>query len=115
MNVKEKFLVFWKWKFRNYAIALLMFLLWIVFFAPNNLFKQIQATRELRSLRKMKTFYEKEIENYQRLLQELNSNPSYIEKFARENYLMKKNNEDIFLFIADKDKTQTLENNFNKD
>jgi cell division protein FtsB len=45
-------------------------------------------------------FYEEKIREDRAKLEELESNPANLEKFARENYLMKKDNEDIFI-IAD--------------
>jgi len=35
-------------------------------------------------------------------MEELTSNPQQLEKFARERYLMKKNNEDVFVIVKDK-------------
>jgi len=42
-------------------------------------------------------FYNEKIKNDRAQLEELKSNPANLEKFARENFLMKKENEDIFI------------------
>jgi cell division protein FtsB len=54
-------------------------------------------TRELRELKKSKLHYEKEIAETRKELGQLKSNPATMEKYAREKYLMKRDNEDLFL------------------
>jgi cell division protein FtsB len=51
----------------------------------------------MHQLEKDKMFYEEKIKSDQAKLEELESNPANLEKFAREQYLMKKANEDIFI------------------
>jgi len=48
-------------------------------------------------LEKDKVFYEEKITEDRAKLEELKSNPENLEKFAREQYLMKNDNEDIFI------------------
>ena len=40
---------------------------------------------------------ERKLQRNQLRLEQLRTNPATIEKYARENYLMKRDNEDIFL------------------
>ena len=51
-------------------------------------------------MNKVKDFYEL-IEAIQVTHEELKSDSKLLEKFARERYLMKKDNEDIFLLVED--------------
>jgi cell division protein FtsB len=47
-----------------------------------------------------KAYYEKQIEQTKKNLSELQNNPAALEKFAREKYLLKRDNEDIFVVPA---------------
>jgi cell division protein DivIC len=81
----------------KYMIALITFVLMMLFFDDNNLFLQLDRKRQLNALLKSKAFYEAAIANTQQTLDHLESSPASIEKFARENFLMKRDNEDIFI------------------
>jgi cell division protein DivIC len=81
----------------KYTIALIVFVLMMLFFDDNNLFVQLDRKRQLNDLLKSKAFYEAEIANTQQTLSHLQSSSASVEKFARENFLMKRDNEDIFV------------------
>jgi cell division protein FtsB len=55
--------------------------------------------QKLRSLETEKKYYINEIAQNKKDLLELRTNPANLEKFAREKYLMKKENEDIFVIV----------------
>ena len=89
--------------FRNkYLVVSLAFMVWMVFFDKNDLFSQYQYHSQLTKLRHERDFYEKETAKVHRDLDELTSNREKLEKFAREKYLMKKDNEDVFVIVKDK-------------
>jgi cell division protein DivIC len=79
------------------VIAAIAFVIWMLFFDRNDFFQQQQRRSELKQLKEGKQFYQQEIEQEQQLADELKNDPASIEKFAREKYLMKKDNEDLFL------------------
>ena len=81
----------------KYSLSLILFFVWLVFFDSNNLIERAFHLRQMHQLEKDKIFYEKKIKDDRAKLEELESNPANLEKFARENYLMKKENEDIFI------------------
>jgi len=81
----------------KYMIALITFVLMMLFFDDNNLFLQLDRKRQLNALQKSKAFYEAAITNTRQTLNNLESSPASVEKFARENFLMKRDNEDIFI------------------
>jgi cell division protein FtsB len=85
----------------RYAITAIVFLAWITFFDQNNLITQIQYRMELNQLEEEKTFYQEELKVIQSDLEELQSNPKSLEKFAREKYLMKKENEVLFVIVEE--------------
>jgi cell division protein FtsB len=78
------------------------FVVWMIFFDKNDLFSQYQYHQQLSKLRQERDFYQKETDKVNKDLGELNSNPAKLEKFAREKYLMKKDNEDVYVIVKDK-------------
>jgi cell division protein FtsB len=89
--------------FRNkYFVVSLAFLVWMVFFDKNDLFSQYQYHSQLTKLKRERDFYEKETAKVHKDLDELTTNKEKLEKFAREKYLMKKANEDVFVIVKDK-------------
>ena len=89
--------------FKNKLFWITMaFVVWMIFFDKNDLFSQYQYHEQLSKLRQERDFYLKETEKVNKDLQELTSNPAQLEKFAREKYLMKKDNEDVYVIVKDK-------------
>jgi cell division protein DivIC len=85
--------------FKNkYLLTGLGFLVWMFFFDERDFittfFKQKQ---ELRTLEKSEKYYNNQIATTKTELDKLKSNPALVEKYAREKYLMKRDNEDLFL------------------
>ena len=87
-----------------YFIFGVLFVLWMLFMDDNNLCNQYRRRHELSTLIEKKRFYIEQMERTQKELSELTTNPATQEKFAREHYWMKKDNEDIFV-IVNKNKT----------
>ena len=83
----------------KYAVTAFVFLIWISFFDQNRLLTQLQYHLELNELEDEATFYKQELEVIQADLNELKTNPHTLEKFAREKYLMKKDNEELFVIV----------------
>jgi cell division protein DivIC len=96
-NIKNRF-AFVK---NKYFLTLLLFLLWMLFFDQNNLLENKRYEREYRQLQKDKEYYLIKIQEDNRKLKELQTNTDNLEKFAREEYLMKRENEDIFVIIRE--------------
>ena len=72
---------------------------WIFVFDRNNLLSQIQLAKKLHQLQRDKKYYKDQIILDEKNTQELLTNPENLEKYARENYLMKRDSEEIFLII----------------
>jgi cell division protein FtsB len=83
----------------RYIITFLAFIIWVGFFDQNNLVERNELSGRIKDLEKQKIHYQNEIVNNTRRIKELQSNPDNLEKFAREQYLMKKPDEDIFVVI----------------
>ncbi|WP_251622572.1 FtsB family cell division protein [Odoribacter lunatus] len=87
-------------RFTNkYTLVGLLFLVWISFFDKNSFVEKAQLRNKINTLTKEKVYYERRIEEDNRKMQELISNRDNLEKFAREQYLMKNEEEDIFIII----------------
>lgn len=80
-----------------------IFIVWLAFFDQNNFLVQYDFKKELNSLKQDREFYIEEIKKTRAELEDLTTNPVTLEKFAREKYLMKKDNEEIFVFEAEKE------------
>jgi len=78
-----------------------VFLIWMTFFDKIDMFFLFGYRSELGKLKSDKAYYTSEIEKNKADMLELMSDPEHLEKYAREHYLMKKDNEDIFLFVND--------------
>ncbi|MDX5320673.1 MAG: septum formation initiator family protein [Bacteroidota bacterium] len=85
----------------RYAITLGVFLVWMLFFDQNNMMEQFKLRSQLNDLKSEKQYYIQEMEKAQREYDELFTNQQSLEKFAREKYLMKKDNEDIFVIVPE--------------
>lgn len=90
----------------KYFIAGIAFLTWMLFFDRNDLMSQYEYRTQLNKLQAEKRFYLKESAKAVKDLNELTTDKSKLEKFAREKYLMKKENEDIFVIITEQAKVQ---------
>lgn len=84
----------------RYLLALVAFAVWMSFFDKNDLITQRERRTELNVLQEKISYYNQQIEESQKQLQALQSDPETIEKTAREKYLMKRENEEIFVMEA---------------
>lgn len=73
------------------------FVVWMLFFDRNDVFTQMQRRGELNELKQSKAYFEKQIAENKKFSNDLQFNASAIEKYAREKYLMKRDNEDLFI------------------
>ena len=93
------------WSFicrRKYLITVVAFAVIIGFLDENSLFRRLAYEREISQLKEEIEKYRADYEGNTKRLNELNSNPDAIEQVAREKYLMKKPNEDIYVFEDNK-------------
>jgi len=81
----------------KYFLSAAFFAVWILFFDRNDILTQIDRGEELTSLQKSKQYYAEQIAQESKISEELRSDPATIEKYAREKYLMKRENEDLFI------------------
>ncbi len=90
----------------KYLICGIAFLTWMLFFDRNDLMSQYEYRQQLNVLEAEKEFYTTETEKTVKDLNELTTDRAKLEKFAREKYLMKKDNEDVFVIIKEEEKKE---------
>ena len=78
-------------------IILAVLIVMLFFFSDSSVTKRIKYETQINNLESQIEFYRQQTETEKEKLNELQSNKDDLEKFARENYLMKKENEDIFI------------------
>ncbi|HUB60746.1 MAG TPA: septum formation initiator family protein [Puia sp.] len=78
------------------------FVVWILFFDSRDLItSHFRERSELLKLEESKKYYEQQIAVAKRELEQLKTNPAVLERYAREKFLMKKDNEDLFRIRED--------------
>jgi len=86
------------WLKNKYLLTLAVFIVWMLFFDDRDLYVTVHKQRqELQELKTSKTYFEEQIANSKKQLDQLKVNALTIEKYAREKYLMKRDNEDLFV------------------
>jgi cell division protein DivIC len=84
--------------FRNkYILALTVFAVLMLFIDHNDIFNQLDRTRQLNDLLASKKFYQQQIDQTKKNLADLQNNSAALEKYAREKFLLKRDNEDLFV------------------
>lgn len=81
----------------KYLLTITLVFIWLLIFDRNNFIERVRMIREVRQLEKDCEYYREKIVIDSAWLDELKSSPETLEKYAREQYLMKKDNEDIFV------------------
>lgn len=83
-----------------FVLILIPFLIWMLFFDENSYLVHRKFTKEINNLENTITFYEAKISEDKATIQKLQDSLQ-LERFAREKYLMKKENEDIYIIEFD--------------
>ncbi len=86
----------------RYFYTALGFFIWVFFFDNNNIIHRYRTYRTLVDARRQKEFYNNEITNDLKAIDDLTHDSAALERFGREKYLMKKDDEDIFLVVEKK-------------
>lgn len=81
----------------KFVLTTLGFIVWMLFLDVNSYLIHNELNTEIDELEESIQYYDAEISRDKRQLEELTSNPEKLEKFAREQYWMKKPGEEIYL------------------
>ncbi len=85
----------------KYFIATSFFLIWIGFFDQNDWVSRKSIENQIDQLESDKLFFTEEVERLQKEEKHLKENDSELEKYARENFYMKKEGEDLYVIIEE--------------
>jgi len=85
------------WIKNKFFIAVAIFAFVILFFDKNDLFTQMDRKRQLHELQESKQYFTDQIAAEQAILDKMTTNPATLEKYGREKYLMKRDNEDLYI------------------
>ncbi|HTR31217.1 MAG TPA: septum formation initiator family protein [Puia sp.] len=86
----------------RYVLTGTGFVVWMLFFDSRDLItSHFRERHELIRLEESKKYYEQQISATRRELDRLKTNPAVLERYARERFLMKKDNEDLFRIRED--------------
>jgi cell division protein DivIC len=87
--------------FRNkYILTSIIFVVWVLLLDSNNLIDRYKEMKELHKLKIDREYYTKKIEDDKQKLHELKTDNRNLEKFAREQYHMKKPDEDLYIILT---------------
>lgn len=90
-----------KYILNKYFITIFAFLVWMIFFDSTSFLVINEMNGEINKYEKQLAYYKAEYEKNDQFYKKLMNNKDEKEKFARENYFMKKPNEEIFILVAD--------------
>ena len=85
----------------KFVLTTLIFIVWMLFFDQNSIISRVSLAKNIRELKQQKEYLQEEISENRENINELQSSAENLEKFAREEYMMKKSDEDIFIVVED--------------
>lgn len=83
----------------KYYITLIAFFVWMMFFDKNDFISQVKLRAQVYRMEQKKKFYTDKIQQINQQKQQLFASSALLEKFAREKYYMKKDNEDVYVIV----------------
>ncbi|MDR0538079.1 MAG: septum formation initiator family protein [Tannerellaceae bacterium] len=95
-RIKDFFKICWP-KLNAYWVVAILFAVFTFCLGDGNLYKRYKYDEAIRNLSKEIELYDKEIKENLQKLEDIRMDKENLERFAREEYLMKKTNEDVFI------------------
>lgn len=102
---------FLKWIANRFVLVTLFFILWLLFFDTYAFYDHRLIDKEINKLEENKDYYQQEIKSDDKNIQKLHRKEE-VERYARQKYYMKRENEDIY--IIDSDREYSTENKINQ-
>lgn len=87
----------------KYFYTAFAFVVWMLFFDQESFIEQYKLSKTLNGLEDQKTFYLEEIDKNEKTIEILEKDTSALEKYAREKYYMKRENEEVFVLVPAED------------
>ena len=89
----------WRFVKNKFVLTTLIFFVWLFVFDQHNLVDRIKARKHLNELKQDTTYYHEQITKDKKSLDLLETSKENLEKFARERYLMKAPDEDVYIIV----------------
>ncbi len=100
----ERLFTFWNYlRGHKYGVAIVVFMVLIGVVDENSLYTRYQRRMEIGNLKREIDKYQEQYDAETQQLHALETDPSAVERMARERYFMKRPNEDIFVFVPEED------------
>ena len=93
-----------KYLWNKYFVTIFLFLGWMVFFDSTSFLVINELNGEVNRYENQLAYYKSEYKKNDDFYKKLMNNKEEKEKYARENYFMKKPNEEIFILVVDSSK-----------
>jgi len=97
----------------RYILTIIIFFVWLLLLDSNNLISRYKEMKNLRKLKSEREYYVQRIEEDKRKLHELKTDNRNLEKFAREQYRMKKPDEDLYIILTPSENRRITRENKN--
>ena len=101
--MKERMQEWWStipnWMKNKYFITVVIFIIVVLFLDGNNIFRLVDRKQTLHRLNKQEQQYKQELIQLKEQKEAFESDDEALEKFAREEYRMKKDDEDVFVIV----------------
>ena len=81
----------------KYAVTVVGFLIFLIFFDNHNLISRWETSRKINRMEKEIKFYQSEIDKNKAKMNEMQTSDESLERYAREQYHLKKDSEDVFI------------------
>lgn len=91
-------------KGNKYFWITIMFILWLIFVDRNDLIDQWNDYQKLKALKETAVYYKEQTNQLKVQMNELMADAASKEKFAREKYRMKREDEDLFVIVPESEK-----------
>jgi len=95
----------------KYILTIIIFIVWLLLLDSNNLISRHKEMKSLRKLHSDREYYVKRIEEDKRKLYELKTSNRNLEKYAREQYRMKRPDEDLYIILTPQEDRRNERNN----
>ncbi|MEJ8597220.1 septum formation initiator family protein [Riemerella anatipestifer] len=100
-KLSPKMEFFKRYILNKYVITIVAFFVWMTFFDNTSFLVIRDLNSEIKKYEEQLDYYKTEYEKNDAFYKKLMFNKGEKEKFARENYFMKKSNEEIFILVVD--------------
>lgn len=97
MSKKENFYTKYLSGYNIYVVVIIVFMVITFVIGDSNLYKRYTYDDKIRRLEREIKYYRKEIEVNRKKLEDIRTNKERLERYAREEFYMKRANEDIFI------------------